>query len=259
MLCDLATNNPRLHRRTILYRRYAAIDNYNFTTYLSSKCNFITRPIGDVCCLYDQYCSELSCHHHAPLVQRTVNERPHIPWWCRKLDEMKRQVRVCERKWRRNRTDNHRICYTALSYKYCRTLASIKAAFYCKMIETALNVNRVMFLIAIRFLGRKCANSLPNDTGGPAILSDRFASHFTDNIGSTRRQIRVPSANVYNAHARVILLPLLAFQPASFEKVMALIQNGKIKTPKANTSLHRRRFSGISSTYRMNHLLFRQT
>ena len=59
--------------------------------------------------------------------------------------------------------------------------------------------------------------------------------------------IPMPSANVYNAHARVILSPLLAFQPASLEEVTSLIQNGKIKTSnidplpsailKANTSI----------------------
>ena len=160
---------------------------------------------------------------------------------------MKRRGSLSERKWRQNRTDNYRNCYIALRDQYCRTLASTKAAFYSKVIETASNDTRAMFRITNRLLGRKCGNTLPNEIGGPAILADRFASHFTDKIDSIRYQIPMPSANVYNAHARVILLPLLAFQPASLEEVTSLIQNGKIKTSnidplpsailKANTSI----------------------
>ena len=120
VICDLATTKPRLPLKTITYRRYAAIDNSSFTTDLS-ECNVITQHLGDVCSLYDQYCSELSCliDHHAPLVQRTVNERPHTPWGCRKLDDMKRRVRLSERKWRQNRTDNYRNCYIELRDQYC--------------------------------------------------------------------------------------------------------------------------------------------
>ena len=104
-----------------------------------------------------------------------------------------------------------------------------------------------MFRITNRLLGRKCGKTLPNEIGGPAVLADRFASHFTDKIDSIRCQIPMPAANVYNAHARVILSPLLAFQPASLEEVTSLIHNGKIKTSnidplpsailKANTSI----------------------
>ena len=111
----------------------------------------------------------------------------------------------------------------------------------------ASNDTRAMFRITNRLLGRKCGNTLPNEIGGPAILADLFASHFTDKIDSIRCQIPMPSANVYNAHARIILSPLLAFQPASLEDVTSLIQNGKIKTSnidplpsatlKANTSI----------------------
>ena len=174
-------------------------------------------------------------------MQRTVNERPHTPWWCKKLDDMKRRVRLSERKWRQNRTDNYRNCYIELRDQYCRTLASTKAAFYSKVIETASN------RITNRLLGRKCGNTLPNEIGGPAIIADRFASHFTDKIDSIRCQIPMPSANIYNAHARVVLSPLLAFQPASLEELTSLIQNVKIKTSnidplpsailKANTSI----------------------
>ena len=47
---------------------------------------------------------------------------------------MKRRVRLSERKWRQNRTDNYRNCYFELRDQYCRTLASTKAAFYSKVI-----------------------------------------------------------------------------------------------------------------------------
>ena len=113
------------------------------------------------------------------------------------------------------------------------------------MIETASTLEQCFALRTAR-LAENAETLLPNEIGGPAILADLFASHFTGKIDSIRCQIPMPSANVYNAHARVILSPLLAFQPASLEEVTSLIQNGKIKTSnidplpsailKANTS-----------------------
>ena len=83
-------------------------------------------------------------------------------------------------------------------------------------------------MTADRLRGQKCANSLLD--GGPAILADRFPNHFAKKIDPMHSQIRMPSANVFNAQTCVVLSPLLAFQSASLEEVTSLIQNGKMKT-----------------------------
>jgi len=57
-------------------------------------------------------------------------------------------------------------------HKYCTT--PLKTEFYTKVTETVLNDNAAQFRIANRLHGQKCENSLPNDTGGAAILADRF-------------------------------------------------------------------------------------
>ena len=156
-------------------------------------------------------------------------------------------MRLLESTWRRSRTDDNRISYTKLRDQYCRTLASTKAAFYSKEIESASNDNRAMFCIANHLLGRKCMNLFPNDTIGPDAVADRFAYHFADRITSIRSQTQCPSANVDNAQPCTVSSPLLAFQPASLEEVTTLIENGKTKLSmidplpiailKANTSI----------------------
>ena len=231
VLCDLITTMPRPPRKKITYRRYAAIDNSNFTKDLC-ECDFITQPACDVGGLYDQYYTHLSClvDRHAPLVQRNVTERPHTPWWCQEFGELKRQVRLLESTWRRSRTDDNRLSYNKLLDRYCRTLASTKAAFYSKEIESVSNDNRAMFRIANHLLGRKCMNLFRNDTIGPDAVAVRFAYHFADKITSIRSQIQWPSANVDNAHPCTVSSPLLAFQPASLEEVTTLIENGKTKS-----------------------------
>ncbi|KAI0243059.1 Sodium/nucleoside cotransporter 1 [Lamellibrachia satsuma] len=145
------------------------------------------------------------------------------------------------------KTDDSRISYTKLRDRYCRTLASTKAAFYSKEIESASNDNRAMFRIANHLLGRKCMNLLPSDTIGPDAVADRFAYYFADKITSIRSQIQCSSANVDNAQPCTVSSPLLAFQPASLEEVTTLIENGKTKSSmtdplpiailKANTSI----------------------
>lgn len=76
-------------------------------------------------------------------------------WWCRQFDELKCQVRPCERTQRRYRADDHRCPYTDLRDQYCRTLASTISVFYRKEIESASNVNRAMFRIAKYLLSPK--------------------------------------------------------------------------------------------------------
>ena len=108
ILCDLVPIKPRPVRKHITYRRYGSIDNYSFTKDIC-ECAFINEPACDICDLYGGLID-----HHAPTMHRVVTERPHTPWWNHDLDEMRRQVRLREREWRRNRTDDRRLCYTLL-------------------------------------------------------------------------------------------------------------------------------------------------
>ena len=109
---------------------------------------------------------------------------------------------LTEHTWGHGRTDNHRISYTKLGDRYCQTLASMKAAFYSKEIESASNHNRAMLCIANHLLGCKYMNLLPKDTSGPD-----------------------------NAQPCIVSSPLLAFQLASLE-VTTLNENGKTKLSK---------------------------
>ena len=148
ILCDLVPIKPRPLRKHITYRRYGSIENYSFTKDIC-ECAFINEPACDVCDHYDQYCAELGCliDHHAPIMHRVVTERPHTPWWNHDLDEMRRQVR--EREWRRNRTDDRRVCYTLLRDEYCRLLVS-----NCPLLHIALlqYINHLILLVSCTFL-----------------------------------------------------------------------------------------------------------
>ena len=233
ILCDLVPIKPRPLRKHITYRRYGSIDNDSFTKDIC-ECAFINEPACDVSDLYDQYCSELGdlIDHLAPTMDRVVTERPHTPWWNHDLDEMRRQVRLREREWRRNRTDDRRLCYTLLRDEYCRLLASTKAAFYSLEIESASYDNRAMFGIANHLLGRKCGSVLPHDSGGPTAVANRFAHHFVDKLSLISSQIQSTPAGGDNTQACITPSFLLSFQPATLSDVMALINSGKTKSSK---------------------------
>ena len=216
ILCDLVRMlvpiKPCPLRKHITYRRYGSIDNDSFTNDIC-ECSFINEPACDVRDLYDQYCTELGglIDHHAPTMHRVVTERPHTPWWNHDLDEMRRQVRLRER-------------------GYCRLLASPKAAFYSREIESASNDNRAMFRIANHLLGRKCGSVLPHDSGGPTAVANRFAHHFVDKLSLIRSQIQSIPAGGDNTQACIAPSFLLSFQPATLSDVMALINSGKTKS-----------------------------
>ena len=168
---------------------------------------------------------------HAPLVQRTVTERPLIPWWNRDIAAMKLQVRLRERIWRRSKTDHDRLSYTEMRDRYCRSLAATKAEFYSSEIESASNDNRSMFRIANQLLGReRQRQNFPHHCDGPTAVANHFAHHFADKIDSIHSQLQKPPAAVTSAHPCSVALPLLSFQPASLEDVTTLIRNGKTKS-----------------------------
>ena len=233
ILCDLVPIKPRPLRKHITYRRYGSIDNLSFTKDIS-ECAFINEPACDVCDLYDQYCTELGSliDHHAPTMHRVVTERPPSPWWNHDLDGMRRQVRLREREWRHNRTDNRRLCYTLLRDEYCRLLASTKAAFYSSEIESASNDNRAMFRIANHLLGRKGGSVLPHDSGGPTAVANRFAHHFVDKLSSIRSQIQSTPAVGDNTHVSIAPSLLLSSQPATLNDIITLVNSGKTKSSK---------------------------
>ena len=163
-----------------------------------------------------------------------VTEPPNTPLWSHDLDEMRRQVCLREREWRRNRTDDRRLCYTLLCEEYCRLLASTKAAFYSRDIESASNDNRAMFRIANHLLVRKCGSFLPHDSGGPTAVVNRFTHHFVDKLSLIRSEIQSTPAGGDNTQACIATSFLLSFQPATLSDVMALINSGKTKSSNIN-------------------------
>ena len=236
IMCHLVTTKPRPPRKNITYRRYAAIDNITFSNDLRESTLF-TRRASDVTGLYDQYDKEVCCliDRHAPLVQRTVTERPLIPWWNRDIAAMKIQVRLLERIWRRSKTDHDRLSYTEKRDRYCRALAATKAEFYSSEIESASHDNRSMFRIANHLLGRERREQIfPHHCDGPTAVANTFAHHFADKIDSIHSRLQNPPAAVTNACPGNVALPLLSFQPASLEDVTTLIQNGKTKSSKTD-------------------------
>ena len=234
IICNLVTTKPRPPRKDITYRRYAAIDNTNFANDLSESALF-TQRASDVTGLYDQNDHDLCLliDRHAPLVQRTVTERPLIPWWNRDIAAMKLQVRLRERIWRRSKMDHDRLSYTEMRDRYCRSLAATKAEFYSSEIESASNDNRSMFRIANKLLGReRQRQNFPHHCDSPTAVANHFAHHFADKIDSIHSQLQKPPAAVTSAHPCSVALPLLSFQPASLEDVTTLIRNGKTKSSK---------------------------
>ena len=111
-----------------------------------------------------------------------------------------------------------------------RLLASTKAAFYRRDIESASNDNRAMFRIVNHLLVRKCGSFLPHDSGGPTAVVNRFTHHFVDKLSLIRREIQSTPAGGDNTKACIVTSFLLSFQPATLSDVMALINSGKTKS-----------------------------
>ena len=144
---------------------------------------------------------------------------------------MRRQVRLRERDAIGPTTADFvtRCCVTSTGH---RLLASTKAAYYSREIESASSDNREMFRIANHLLGCKCGSVLPHDSGGPTAVANRFEQHFVDKLSLIRSQIQSTPAGGDNTHASIAPSCLLSFQQAMLNDVMALINSGKTKSSK---------------------------
>ena len=106
---DLNMCKPRRPQRTIIYRKFKAIDSGMLSDDIN-RSELLKNPSTTLDGALSQYDKVIRSviHKHAPLKTHTRVLRPTVPWFTDEISEAKRVLRQHERKWRRTRLTVHR-------------------------------------------------------------------------------------------------------------------------------------------------------
>ena len=105
MSCKLTLTRPNIAVKSVKYRKFHSIDDAVFRNDLLSWADSLSA-IDDLQTLVTSYNSQLIniIDKHAPERQKTIVERPKVPWFSDTLRDHKRKYRHCERVWRTKRS-----------------------------------------------------------------------------------------------------------------------------------------------------------
>ena len=130
---------------------------------------------------------------HAPLITRSVKERPRVPWFNEEIKMAKRERRKVEKRWRRTKLHSDLAAFkvkrnatTALMNKACRE-------FYTNFIEENSKDQKKLFAASNRLLNRGSADCLP-PTIDKAQFAEDIGKFFVQKIVNIRSRLNCHGA-----------------------------------------------------------------
>ena len=107
VLFSLKSTKPSLLEKTISYRKLKSIDLNSFQSDLAATdlCRNPPEALEDLAKCYNGTL-KVVLDKHAPLITRSIKERPRVPWFNEEIKMAKRERRKAEKRWRRTKLDS---------------------------------------------------------------------------------------------------------------------------------------------------------
>jgi len=178
-------NMPRPTPPATIIRTFRRIQSINvdlFITDLSAE-TLVTKPPTSLPDLIELYNSTLTrlLNKHAPLVTKTLPQRPRSPWFTPYLRTLKSARRRIEKAWKRSQDSYHTMRLNLITNLYHHSIIKAKKLYNTSLISAAKSQPRRLWQTIDTILHRKPPKVLPSVT--PTIsLADKFASFFTEKI-----------------------------------------------------------------------------
>ena len=134
--------------------------------------------------------------NHAPLTERTVNERMNTPWFTKEMKTSKQDKRRAETKWRKTKLQIHKEIYIFHKKKLKRITTKSKSDYYRNKFNN-VNTSKDFFHLANELLGKNNKLSLPSHKTADE-LAERFSDFFINKISIIRERL-----NKHNVHTEV--------------------------------------------------------
>lgn len=167
---------------------------------------------------------------HAPVVTRTVTDRPSAPWLTEEIKKLKAARRRAERKWRSSRLEIDRQIYRNLHAKVRASIKTAKASYYNQKIQDCPS-SRALFEITSKMTGKskKCDQHKLPTTVPKESLPDAFGQFFQQKITAIRNTLD-QSSNSQFPQTSGCSSVFMDFEPVSAEDIKSIIKNSPPKT-----------------------------
>ena len=139
-----------------------------------------TKPEKELPKQYDTILQTI-LNKHAPLLTKTVSERPPTPWMTQEILKAKVRRRRLERVWRRTRYRHNRSRYRVQCNLCNRIMEKAKANFYGNIILEDSEDPKKLWKSINNILHRFPASSLPENLSVKTIC-EKFTNFFVDKI-----------------------------------------------------------------------------
>ena len=236
VLCSIHSDKPSLTVRKVSYRKLKSVnvDSLNEDLATSELCQ---NPSDDLQELVTSYNDTLraALDKHAPLITRTIVERPRVPWFSEEIREAKRQRRKAEKRWRVSRLDYDLAVFKEKRNATTRLMNKARREFYSNFIDENSGDQRKLFRASQRLFNRTVDDGLPPHLDSAAFTND-LGKYFVQKIVTIRRQLDTDPADSHLGTA--IPSPAAAKSAPSFpaftmlsdNDVKLLIQNSALKS-----------------------------
>ena len=185
----LMLKKPVFDKKLITFRKLRSIDFDSFGSDVtnSSLSSLFATPLPCLDDLISQYNDVLSSilDIHAPVKTKTITLRPAAPWYSEEINNLKKDRRRLERRWRRTKLPVDRQLFIDQCRAVNSLICSSKRTYYTKLISDNQSDYKLLFKTIDSLLHRKCDTPYP-PCNSPLDLANKFVEFFSDKITKIR-------------------------------------------------------------------------
>ena len=161
VLCSIRCDKPPLSVRKVSYRKLHSVNVVSLNEDLATS-ELCQNPSDDLQELVSSYNNTLmaALDKHAPLMTRTIVQRPRVPWFSQEIREAKRQRRKAEKRWRKSRLESDLAAFKAKRNFTTRLMNKARREFYSNFTDENSNDQKKPFRASQRLFNRTMDDGL---------------------------------------------------------------------------------------------------
>ena len=125
---------------------------------------------------------------HAPLMTRTIVQRPRVPWFSQEIREAKRQRRKAEKRWRKSRLESDLAAFKAKRNFTTRLMNKARREFYSNFMDENGGDQKKLFRASQRLFYGTVDDGLPPNVDSRTFSND-LGKYFVQKIDTIRTQL----------------------------------------------------------------------
>ena len=231
---SLKSTKPSLLEKTISYRKLKSIDLNSFQSDLADTdlCRNPPEALEDLVKCYNSTLKDI-LDKHAPLISRSIKERPRVPWFNEEIKMAKRERRKAEKKWRRTKLYTDLAAFKIKRNATTALMNKARRKFYTNFIEENSKDQKKLFAASNPLLNRGSADCVP-PTIDKAQFAEDIRKFFIQKIVNIRSRLDSQGDADYHKHdtedIESSFVHLTEFQMLTEQDVKSLIRYSSLKS-----------------------------